>query len=108
MSDADRNLIQKMGIKPRCPICHAFYYGNNVRLLAEKRGRYLFHIECPSCHSCIINITVDSLIGISSLYMVTDFRQEDLAKILFHGSPVTCDEVIEVYEELSHKPSSNK
>lgn len=99
MSQRDRDLIQRMGIKPRCPICRA-YYGNNVRLVKGEKDHFLFHIQCPSCHSYIINVTLDNLIGVSSLYMVTDLTREDLAKF-FDGIEVACDEVIETYEQLT-------
>jgi len=92
--------MQKMGIKPNCPICRAGFRGEDLKMIHEARGRYLFHILCPGCHASIINITMDNLIGTSSLYMVTDFTREDLVKFV-NSSRVTCDEVIEAYEGLT-------
>ncbi len=92
--------MRKMGIRPNCPLCRAVYRGQDLKLVREVKGRYLFHILCPGCHASIINITMDNLIGVSSLYMVTDFSREDLVKFV-DSSPVLCDEVIETYEQLT-------
>jgi len=92
--------MRKMGIRPNCPLCRAAYRGQDLKLVREVKGRYLFHILCPGCHASIINITMDNLIGVSSLYMVTDFTREDLVKFV-DSSPVLCDEVIETYEQLN-------
>ncbi len=100
MPQTESDLIQGMGVKPRCPICQAVYRGENIRLIRERRGRYLFYILCPSCLSSIINIVLNNPLGTSSLYMVTDFTGNDLERFV-DGSAVNCDDVIEVYEKLS-------
>ncbi|PIU01491.1 hypothetical protein COT68_02920 [bacterium (Candidatus Torokbacteria) CG09_land_8_20_14_0_10_42_11] len=99
MSQNDRELIQRMGVKPHCPLCHAVYKGEDLRLVRKRQGRYLFYIFCPSCASSIINIILSNPLGVSALYMVTDFTEEDLAKAI-KAEPVTSDEVIEVYNQL--------
>jgi len=100
MSQNDRELIQRIGVKPNCPLCHAVYKGEDLKLVQEQRGRYLFYIFCPSCCSSIINIVLSNPLGVSALYMVTDFTEGDLAKVI-KSNPVTCDEVIETYNQLN-------
>ncbi|MFA4880686.1 MAG: hypothetical protein WC650_03625 [Candidatus Doudnabacteria bacterium] len=105
MSQTDSELIQRMGVKPRCPICQAVYRGEDLRLVREANGRYLFYILCPSCFSSIINIILNNPLGTSSLYMVTDFTGDDLERFV-DSLIVNCDEVIETYEKMKTRNAS--
>lgn len=105
MAQNDHALFEKMGIKPRCPLCRATYLAPHLSLIREARGRYLFHIFCPNCQASILNITMDNIIGTSSLYMVTDLTPQDLERFV-EGSPVTCDEVIEAYDAVTREENS--
>lgn len=102
MPDQDQDLMQRLGIKPNCPVCQAVYPSQNLKLIKEKNGRYLFYILCPRCSSALANIILNNPLGTSSLYVVTDFTASDLERLTSHKvSPVNCDDVIEIYEKLN-------
>ncbi len=83
-----------------CPLCGTNYNPKDARLLEEKDGAHLIHLQCRNCSSSIVAVIVAGGLGVSSVGLITDLTGDDVIK--FKSAPrIDEDDVIEVYKAVS-------
>jgi len=80
-----------------CPLCNSHYNPSQAKVLEEKDGAHLIHVECKKCDSSIVAVIITGGIGVSSVGLITDLTSDDVIKFK-NQDPVTDDDVIEAYE----------
>ena len=82
-----------------CPLCRASYGKAGAKVLDERSGKHLVHIECVKCGNSVLAVILSSASGISSVGMVTDLTADDALRFKdFLG--VSTDDVICLHEML--------
>ncbi len=89
--------IDNLRLISYCPMCNTHYNPNEARILEQKDGAHLIHVECRRCYSSIVAVVITGGIGISSVGLITDLTAEDVLRFKNQES-VTEDNVIEAYE----------
>lgn len=82
-----------------CPLCQKIYQPENAQVLELSIPASLVHSDCPCCGNTILAIVVNSLIGKSSVNMITDWNFEDVLKFTKQRN-ITSDEMLEIHQEL--------
>ena len=82
-----------------CPLCNTHYNPSEAKLLDQKDGAHLIHVECRSCGSSILAVVITGGIGISSVGLVTDLIAEDVLRFKGQDS-LSEDDVLAAYELL--------
>ena len=82
-----------------CPLCNAHYNPGEAKVLDEKNGAHLIHVECKSCRSSIVAVIITGGIGISSVGLITDLTSHDVLRFKDSAS-ITDDDVIQAYTLL--------
>lgn len=82
-----------------CPLCNTQYHQLSARILEEKDGAHLIHIQCRKCNASIVALVLAGAMGISSIGLLTDLSSEDAIR-LKHSPTVTSDDVINIYTLL--------
>jgi|TARA_B100001971_G_C18200730_1_gene544416 hypothetical protein len=82
-----------------CPLCNTHYNPSEAKVLEEKDGAHLIHVECGKCHSSIVAVIITGGIGVSSVGLITDLTSGDVTRFKNQDS-VTEDDVIEAYESI--------
>ncbi len=82
-----------------CPLCEKSYNPFKARILDEKDGAHLVHIQCSECGSSIVALIMMSSLGISSVGLITDLTGEDVIKFK-DTNRLTANEVLEVHQIL--------
>ena len=80
-----------------CPLCNTHYNPSEAKVLEEKDGAHLIHVECNKCHSSIVAVIITGGIGVSSVGLITDLTSNDVIRFKNEDS-VTDDHVIEADE----------
>jgi len=80
-----------------CPLCNTHYNPSEAKILEQKEGAHLIHIECRACHSSIVAVVITGGIGISSVGLITDLTSQDVLRFKNHDS-IDGDHVLEAYE----------
>jgi len=85
-----------------CPVCHAAYPSNEVRLLGEKGTTRLFHCTCQACGNAVMAVVLENSGGISSVGLVTDLEAKDALR--FQSVPVvSSDECITAHQLMEQQ-----
>lgn len=82
-----------------CPLCNTHYNPSEAKILEQREGAHLIHIECGSCRSSIVAVVITGGIGISSVGLVTDLTSGDVLRFKGQDS-LSEDDVIAAYELL--------
>lgn len=82
-----------------CPACGKNYQKAPSVLLDADVDRTVFHITCSSCSTAALVFVNMGQFGAISMGMLTDLSADE-ARRLFHGEPITADQVLEVYKYL--------
>lgn len=82
-----------------CPLCNTHYNPSEAKILDQKDGAHLIHIECGKCRSSIVAVVITGGIGISSVGLVTDLTGEDVLRFK-NQAQINDDGVIEAYQLL--------
>lgn len=90
-----------------CPLCNAHYNPAEAKILEQKEGAHLIHVECGACHSSIVAVVIMGGIGISSVGLITDLTSQDVLRFK-NSNPINEDDVIEAYRALSEEQSLAK
>ena len=85
-----------------CPLCNTHYNPNEAKVLEQREGAHLIHVQCGSCYSSIVAVIITGGIGVSSVGLITDLTGEDVIKFK-DSEPVCEDDVIEAYEVLQNR-----
>ena len=64
-----------------CPICHAIYAKEDVRLVEEKSQARLYHSACAACGHGLLAYVLEISGGVSSLGLVTDASGMDCVRM---------------------------
>jgi hypothetical protein len=83
-----------------CPLCNAHYNPREAKILEQKEGAHLIHVECRSCRSSIVAVVITGGIGVSSVGLITDLTSQDVIRFKNEES-VAENDVIAAYEVLS-------
>ncbi len=86
-----------------CPLCNAHYNPSEARILEQKDGAHLIHVECGTCHSSIVAVVITGGLGVSSVGLITDLTSLDVMRFK-NEEAVSEDDVIAAYEKLSARP----
>lgn len=82
-----------------CPLCNVHYNPTEAKILEQKDGAHLIHVECGECRSSIVAVVITGGLGVSSVGLITDLTSQDVMR--FKNSEVLSeDDVIAAYEEL--------
>ena len=76
-----------------CPICHALYAKEDVRLVEEKDRAKLYHSYCQACCHGLLAYVLEVAGGVSSLGLITDASGVDMAR-LANDPLVTAEECV--------------
>lgn len=82
-----------------CTLCNTQYNPVSARIIEEKEGAHLIHIQCRKCGSSIVALIMAGAMGISSIGLLTDLSSDDAVRIK-NGEPVTSDDVLLLYSSL--------
>lgn len=95
------------GYPTQCPICSRNYrHSDEAEVLVEVKNQTLVHLTCQECtSSMIVSLSLNES-GVSGFGMLTDLNREEASKVFFDLSPVSSEEVLQVYSKL-RKPSVN-
>lgn len=83
-----------------CPLCNAHYNPREAKILEQKEGAHLIHVECRNCRSSIVAVVITGGIGVSSVGLITDLTSQDVVRFKNEES-VAENDVIAAYEVLS-------
>ena len=83
-----------------CPLCNAHYSPTEAKILEQKDGAHLIHVECGNCRSSIVAVVITGSIGISSVGLITDLTSQDVMRFK-NGEAISEDDVIAAYEKFS-------
>lgn len=83
-----------------CPLCNAHYNPKEARMLDEKNGAHLIHVNCKQCGSAIVAVIITGGIGVSSVGLITDLSAEDVLKFR-NGRTLAVNDVLAAYESLT-------
>jgi hypothetical protein len=87
-----------------CPNCSHKFNKAEASIIGNKGNSIIIHITCPYCGvSMISNISLNSS-GIMTVGMLTDLSKKDLG-MLKGKSPISVDDIIEIYEYIEKKGS---
>lgn len=82
-----------------CPLCNTQYNPLSARILEEKEGAHLIHIQCRKCGSSIVALIMAGAMGVSSIGLLTDLSSDDAVR-LKNSQPISSDDVLSVYSTL--------
>lgn len=103
MEDRLSNLFNDgSSLVTHCPVCNLRYDPVEARVLEESDNAHLFYIRCRHCQAAVLAVVTVSSSGISSVGLVTDLTSDDVIRFK-SAKPITCDDVIEVHEQLLNK-----
>ena len=83
-----------------CPLCNAHYSPTEAKILEQKDGAHLIHVECGNCRSSIVAVVITGSIGISSVGLITDLTSQDVMRFKKKES-LNENDVIEAYQTLT-------
>ncbi|MFA6161059.1 MAG: hypothetical protein WCT54_00315 [Patescibacteria group bacterium] len=83
-----------------CPICHALYAKENVKLVEEKESAKLYHSMCQECGHGLLAYVLEAPGGVSSLGLVTDASGVDIIR-LGEEEPLTSEECVAAHQLLN-------
>ena len=83
-----------------CPLCNAHYSPTEAKILEQKDGAHLIHVECGNCRSSIVAGGITGSIGISSVGLITDLTSQDVMRFK-NSESLSEDDVIEAYQTLT-------
>ena len=63
-----------------CPLCNTHYNPSEAKILEQREGAHLIHIECGNCRSSIVADVITGGIGIRSVGLVTDLANEGVLR----------------------------
>lgn len=76
-----------------CPLCHASYQEDGVRVIGESPGGKLFHCTCGACGRSMMALMRENTGYVSTVGLVTDQNVEDAMR-LSERPAISSDECI--------------
>lgn len=83
-----------------CPVCRNRYEQVEAKILEERDESYLIHLKCRRCGSSVVALVMTSVLGITSIGLVTDLASEEVIKFK-ETAKIEADEVIAVHQLLA-------
>lgn len=83
-----------------CPLCNTHYNPREAKVLEQKEGAHLIHVQCRNCCSSIVAVVITGGIGVSSVGLITDLTSHDVVRFK-NQEAVAENDVIAAYEVLS-------
>jgi hypothetical protein len=92
--------MKELDMLVNCPVCGNKYQEKNARVIQAKQSALLVHAECDHCLSNFLAVVSKGYENESvvTMGMLTDLNYEE-ARYFLRNSPVTADEVLDLYEE---------
>lgn len=91
-----------MRLMRQCPLCQTDYQYDKLHHIEEDAGAHLVHVTCMTCSTHLLAIIMMTGFGMSSVGMVTDLGAGDVRR-LQSASPLTADDILNMYEALHTK-----
>lgn len=85
-----------------CPLCHALYAQEDVKLVTEQERTKLYHSTCRSCGHGLFAYVMEMHGGMSSLGLVTDASGEDALR-LADAQAVGSEECIQAHRLITEQ-----
>ena len=82
-----------------CPLCEKSYNPLRARILDERDGAHLVHIQCAECGSSIVALIMTSSLGVTFVGLITDLTGDDVLRFKDEGK-LTADEVLSFHSLL--------
>ncbi len=83
-------------IVTKCPMCGLKYEKKDIKVISSKDGTVTLYLNCRRCKSSIVMVVVLGGLGITSVSMVTDIREDDFEKV--NRECVKYDDVLEMHK----------
>jgi hypothetical protein len=93
----------QMQIISNCPVCNSRNFPAQIRILAERENAHVLHIRCRKCHSNLLVLVTFGQQGVISTGLLTDLTSDEVLRF-GQGRPVSSDDLIELYEQLTRSP----
>lgn len=90
-----------------CPLCNSHYNPSEAKVLEQKDGAHLIHVECGNCRSSIVAVVITGGIGVSSVGLITDLTSQDVLRFK-NSETLNEDDVIIAYERIAPGVSIDK
>lgn len=81
----------------QCPLCGTSYNPLAAGVLEATEGARLMYIQCTACSSNILALVITSMVGVSSIGLITDLTIDDIRKFQ-NSDGITSDDVLDIYE----------
>ncbi len=91
--------LENLRLISYCPLCNAHYNPVEAKILEQKDGAHLIHVECGACRSSIVAVVITGGIGVSSVGLITDLTGQDVMRFK-NSEALAEDDVIAAYEAL--------
>lgn len=92
--------LEGLSLVSYCPLCSTNYNPKDARLLEEKDGAHLIHLQCSNCSSSIVAVIISGGLGVSSVGLITDLTGNDVVKFK-NARYINEDDVIEAYRSIT-------
>lgn len=92
--------LENLRLISYCPLCNAHYNPSEAKILEQKDGAHLIHVECGRCRSSIVAVVITGGIGVSSVGLITDLTSQDVLRFK-NGESISEDDVLAAYQLLS-------
>lgn len=83
-----------------CPLCNAHYNPQEAKILEQREGAHLIHVQCHSCQSSIVAVVITGGLGISSVGLITDLTSRDVMHFKNQDAIIE-DDILDAYKILS-------
>ena len=88
-----------------CPLCHAEYKNEQVRLVGQEGTSRLFHCTCNDCGNAMLAIILETNGSVSSVGLMTDLEAHDAIRMQ-SAEPVSADDCIRAHQILENDSRS--
>jgi len=91
--------IEGLKLITTCPICNKQYGPVAAKIVDEKEGAHLVHIQCSHCNSSIVAVVLVGGLGVSTVGLLCDLTSNDVYKFR-DSQKVGTDDIIEIHQIL--------
>ena len=93
------NPAQSSKLIANCPLCHAEYKNEKIRLVGQHGTSRLFHCTCNECENAMLAIILESNGSVSSVGLMTDLEAQDAVRIQ-NADPISANDCIRTHQLL--------
>jgi hypothetical protein len=98
--------IEGLRLITTCPICNTQYNPVAAKIVEEREGAHLIHIQCRHCGSSIVALVLIGGLGVSSVGLICDLTPEDVSKFK-NSKEVSTDDVIDIHQLLEKEQTGD-